>query len=107
MPGPAVHAGSHRTSSLIIDNDGDPQQKLEDDNSDADTIRISTPEYEQWADDHCSVPQPNVFLTDSIPPTTFLKDCNCSQFGRTRMPEAPTPLVKGESNEDVDFRKGT
>ena len=107
MPRPAVRTGSHRNSPIIIDDNDDPQQNLEEDTSDADTIRISTPEYEQWADDYCSAAWPSVFLTDSVPPPiTFLKDCNCSQFDCTLMSQAPTPLAEGEFNEDVNFRNG-
>jgi hypothetical protein len=67
--------GSTRASPSVVDEDG--EKKLEEDNSDADTVRMSTPDYERWASENCRIRSQNLFLAESTPASTFLKNRNC------------------------------
>lgn len=66
---------STRASSIVINEGG--EKKPEEDNSDADIVRMSTPDYERWASENCRIKSQNFFLTESTPASTFLKYRNC------------------------------
>lgn len=98
MSEPAILLGSTIDHPILIDDDDHLQQEPERDGSEADTIRIDTPEYEQWSNDNCSAAQPNESLVESTP--TFLKyDC-------TGVSQTPAPLAEEESEKMEDFKQG-
>jgi hypothetical protein len=99
--------GSTRASPIVTDEDGELQQKPEEDNSDADTVRMSTPEYERWASENCRTKSQNLLLTESTLASTFLKYRSCQQFGYTQFAQPGSPIAGAESNETGDFKKGT
>jgi hypothetical protein len=72
-----------RASSIVVDEDS--KQRLEEDNLDADTVRISTLYYERCASENCRIKSQNLFLTESTPASTFLKYRSCQQFDYTQI----------------------
>lgn len=82
MSEPAGPPGSG-DNPIIIDDYDHLQQKLENDDSDTDTIWMGTAEYEQWTNDNCFAVQQNALLTESTPSSTSLKDCIYTQFDYT------------------------
>jgi hypothetical protein len=105
MSGSPERAGSSRGNPIIIEEDDDVQQNPEEDNSDAETVRMSTPNYEEWANDNCSTTPHNVPLTESTPPSTFLSYEGYGQSECTPISQA-SPLTEGESKKEEDIKKG-
>jgi hypothetical protein len=97
--------GSTRASSIVVDEDG--EQKPEEDKSDADTVRMSTPDYERWASENCRTKSQNLFLTESTPASTFLKYRSCQQFDYTQIAQSASPIAGEKSNETGVFKNGT
>jgi hypothetical protein len=98
--------GSTRANPIVTDEDGELQQKPED-SSDADTVRMSTPEYERWASDNCRTKPQNLFLAESTLALTFVKYHSGQQFDGTQIAQSSPPIAGGESNEVGDSKKGT
>lgn len=105
MSGFPERAGSSKGNPIIIEDDNDVQQNPEEHNSDAETVRMSTPEYEEWANDNCSTAPHNVPLTESTRPSTFLSYEGYGQFDCTQISQA-APLTEGESREAEDIETG-
>jgi hypothetical protein len=99
---PIASAGSCRANPIIIDDGDEPQQDL-DDVSNADTYRMSSPEYERWAKDHCSTP-PHIVLTESTSASTFSKYHSCRYFDCTRTCST-TEGMDSNRAEDVENSK--
>jgi hypothetical protein len=75
--------GLTRANSSVVDEDD--EKKPEEDNSDADTVRMSTPDYERWASENCRIKSQNLLLTESTPASTFFKYRNCYQCEYTQI----------------------
>lgn len=97
--------GSTRASSIVVDEDY--EQKPEEDNSDADTVRMSTPDYERWASENCCTKSDNLFLTESTPASIFPKYRSCQQFDYTQIAQSGSPIAGEELDETGVFKKGT
>ncbi|KAJ5701121.1 hypothetical protein N7488_008669 [Penicillium malachiteum] len=97
--------GLTRANSSAVDEDD--EKNPEEDNSDADTVRMSTPDYERWASENCRIKSQNLFLTESTPTSTFFKYRNCYQCEHTQIAQTHPPAARGEPNKVGDSRKGT
>jgi hypothetical protein len=95
MSEPAILLGSTIDHPILIDDDDHLQQEPERDGSEADTIRIDTPEYEQWSNDNCSAAQPNESHIESTP-----------KYDCTGVSQTPNPLAEEESEKMEDFKQG-
>jgi hypothetical protein len=96
---------STRATSIVVDEDY--EKKPEENNSDADTVRMSTPDYERCAIENCRIKSQNLFLTDSTPASTFLKYRSYPQSDYTRIAQSGSPIAGEESNKTGVFKKGT
>jgi hypothetical protein len=96
---------STRASSIVVDEDD--EQKPEEDNSDADTVRMTTLDYERWASENCRIESQNLFLAESTPASTFLKYRSCQQSDYTQIARSGSPIAGEESNKTGVFKKGT
>ena len=101
----AGSTGSTRASSIVVDEDD--EKKPEEDNSDADTVRMSTPDFERWASENCRIKSQNVFSTEFTPASTFLKYRNCQQFEHAQTAQSSPPAARGEPTKVEDSKKGT
>ncbi|KAI2791736.1 hypothetical protein POX_c04613 [Penicillium oxalicum] len=97
--------GSTRASSIVVDEDD--EKNPEEDNSDADTVRMSTPDYERWTSENRHIKSRNLLLTESTPASTFLKYRNCQRLEHTQTSQASPPATRGEPNKVGDSKKGT
>ncbi|GLA78629.1 hypothetical protein AtubIFM55763_011643 [Aspergillus tubingensis] len=94
---------STRASSIVVDEDD--EQKPEEDNSDADTVRMTTPDYEGWASENCRIESQNLFHAESTPASTFLKYRSCQQSDYTQIARSGSPIAGEESNKTGVFKK--
>lgn len=94
--------GSTRASFIAVDEDD--EQKRDEDNSDADTVRMTTPDYERWASDYCRTKSQNLFLAESTPASSFLK---YQRFDNTQTAQSSPPTARGESTEVGGSKEGT
>ncbi|KAL7649205.1 hypothetical protein ACMYSQ_012432 [Aspergillus niger] len=97
--------GPTRASSIVVDEDD--EKKPEEDNSDADTVRMTTPDYERWASENSHIESQNLFLAESTPASTFLKYHNDQRFDYTQIAQSSPPAARGESTEVGDSKKST
>lgn len=98
MSEPSIPLGSNKDHPILIEDNDHLQQEPQRDGSEADTIRIDTPEYEQWSNGNFSTMQPNESFIRSTPSASLNYKCN----GVSQTPA----LLAEEESEKVEFQQG-